>query len=210
MTALGALPKFYRNDRSQFPRKPFLVNDAAETAAILKRLPTGKPLIGIAWEGGVEKTRYGERSVPLSFLYPILQQDVTWVSVNYVKDSANAAESLYGDAGIRVHHFPDLVEAPADIDHLVNLVAGLDLVITVSQTVLHVCGALGIPCWVLAPSKPDWRLGTNGEHMAWYGDELRIFRQTGQHWHGLIERVAWELEQKLTQAYVTSEQDISA
>ena len=202
MTALGSLPKFYRIKAENFPRKPFLKNDAAETERILARLPRDKPIIGITWEGGVEKTRYGERSVPLSFMYPLLLQNVTWVSLNYVKDSGKEAELLFGETGIRVHHFTDLVEAPADIDHLVNLTAGLDLVITVSQTALHVAGALGIPCWVLAPSKPDWRLGMEAQRMPWYGDEMRIFRQVGPHWHNLIERVAWELGQKLESVYV--------
>ena len=200
MTALGSLPRFFRNDLKDFPRKPFLKNDPMETEKILARLPSGKPLVGIAWEGGVHETRYSERSVPLNFLHPLLMHDVTWVSVNYLAGSAQEAELLRSESGIKIHHHADLVQAPADIDNLVNLVAGLDLVITVSQTVFHVCGALGIPCWILAPRKPDWRLGVRGSHLPWYGDEIRIFRQTGDHWHGLIERMSWELGRALDRA----------
>ena len=83
------------------------------------------------------------------------------------------------------------MEAPADYDETAALVSSLDLVITACQSVLHLCGALGVPCWVLTPSKPDWRLGLERDHMAWYGDWVRLYRQKeGEDWGPVIERVA--------------------
>ena len=48
---------------------------------------------------------------------------------------------------------------------------GLDLLISVDTSVVHLAGTLGIPCWVLMPlADTDWRWGdsTCGEDNVWY------------------------------------------
>ena len=56
------------------------------------------------------------------------------------------------------------------------VVTGLDLVISVCTTLIHLGGALGKPVWVLTPYSPEWRYGVRGETMPWY-PTVRLFRQ---------------------------------
>ena len=193
--AIGSLPKFYRRSERHFPRTPYLKADPEKGRAMRARLPeSGRKRIGISWQGGVGKTHVHLRSLPLPRLKPLLEHDVDWISVQYTPDASAEIAALRSETGFEVHHWPEVVEAPADYDETAALVSSLDLVITACQSVLHLCGALGVPCWVLTPSKPDWRLGLERDHMAWYGDWVRLYRQgDGEDWGPAIERVAADL-----------------
>ena len=63
------------------------------------------------------------------------------------------------------------------------------------ETLYKIAGALGVPCWVLTPSAPDWRLGVgDSRHSIRYGDHLKLYRQKmGEDWGPVIEEVAGDL-----------------
>jgi FkbM family methyltransferase len=66
-------------------------------------------------------------------------------------------------------------------------------VIAVDGAIVHLCGALGRPAWVLLPRVADWRWLDEREDSPWY-PSLRLFRQPeGGDWPELIARVAREL-----------------
>jgi hypothetical protein len=59
-----------------------------------------------------------------------------------------------------------------------ELVAGLDLVISVDTSIAHLAASMGKPTWILLPKvKCDWRWGAVGERSHWYPC-ARLFRQT--------------------------------
>lgn len=195
--AMGSMPKFWRRHPGSFPRVPFLKVDPHKVANYRSRIPeTGRPRIGIAWQGGADKTHVSLRSMMVTALEPILRQDADWVSVQYTVSAPSELALLKEQTGIEVHHWRDAVEINRDIDELASVIASLDLVITVAQTAYHVAGGLDVPCWVLTSNKPDWRAGQAGEHMLWYPDSLRIFRQLKEEtsWEPLIARVIREFE----------------
>jgi hypothetical protein len=71
-------------------------------------------------------------------------------------------------------------------------VAALDLVITVSNTAAHVAGALGVPCWMLAPCGRAtlWHWFAGRADSPWY-PSMRIFRQSvASGWAPAVEAVA--------------------
>lgn len=58
-----------------------------------------------------------------------------------------------------------------------QIVAGLDLVISVDTSVAHLAGALGKPVWILLPARGvDWRWMERREDSPWY-PSARLFRQ---------------------------------
>ncbi len=59
----------------------------------------------------------------------------------------------------------------------VNIIADLDLVITVDTSIAHIAGALGIPTFLLLSRIPDWRWAFSGTTTPWY-PSFRLFRQT--------------------------------
>jgi len=188
---IGSLGWHYRIKDSDFPGKPYLKADPQrklQWKALLDSLGTKKK-IGIAWTGGLKDTHSERRSVGLEQLLPILQQDATFISLQY-KNPAPEITEFSQKHGIEIHHWPRATEAP-DYDETAALVDELDLVISVTTAAVDLCGALGKECWVLVPNKPHWRYQMTGDKKIWY-DSIRLFRQ-GKDWTGVINDIGAEL-----------------
>lgn len=178
--AVGALPQFYRNDDKDFPGAPFLVPDPqmqVQWRALLNSLGP-RPKIGIAWVGGRPHTHRDRRSVTLQTLLPLLKYDANWISLQY-KDTEEIAdfEDMHG---VKIHHWPWGVEC-YDYDQTVALISELDLVISVTTTVVHAAGGLGKECWCLVPEKVMWRYMEQGSDFPW-AKSVTLYRQRGKEW----------------------------
>jgi tetratricopeptide (TPR) repeat protein len=163
--AIGELGRFYRNADSDFPRKPYLVADPIRRAQwkALKE-STGKPLVGIAWTGGMVHTGAKHRRIEKIDLRAIVRGiDAHFVSLEY-KPRADVE-------GIHVYPWATLTE---DYDDTAALVAECDLVITIQTAVAHLAGALGVPCIVLVPHICQWRY--HPAEMRWYGDNFHVVK----------------------------------
>jgi tetratricopeptide (TPR) repeat protein len=91
----------------------------------------------------------------------------------------------------------DLQEPAGDFLDSAIRVQGLDLVITVDTAMAHLCGALGVPCWVMLPAERlDWRWMTGRSDSPWY-PSLRLFRQTTPgDWGGVVRQMLAALDEK--------------
>ena len=81
-----------------------------------------------------------------------------------------------------------------------RLVKSCDLVISVCTTIVHLCGALGVPCWVMTPRHPAWRYQNKGP-MPWY-KSIRLYRQPVSNqdsWIAVVERIALDLSYLLAE-----------
>jgi hypothetical protein len=199
--ALGSLPKFFRRSGDAFPGTSYLVPDRAKRQWWGDKLNAlgRKPNIGIAWQGGVHQTRYDVRSFHPTAYAPLFQAvDANWISLQYDATAQLCVNEVRDQLGVKLSHWPKAVEQKdpdtgklGDVDELVALVSELDLVVTVPQTAYHVAGALGVPCLVLTPSEPDWRLGAGEwEEDIWYSS-VRLIRQAkgSRDWTPVIEEV---------------------
>lgn len=190
--AIGSLPGFYRNSIESFPGTPYLKADPERRVmwrALLDSMGPKKK-IGIAWTGGINKTGKSQRSVHITDMLPILRQDATFISLQY-KPTPELYD-LYQETGIAVHHWAHAVETK-DYDDTAALVAELDLVITVQQSVVHLAGGLGIPCWAMVPTEGAlWRYGIEGDKFPW-ANSVKLYRQHNKKWHDTIAEVATDL-----------------
>lgn len=191
--AFGSLPKHYRNRTEDFPGTPYLVADPErriQWRALLASI-SDKPKIGISWQGGMIKTGKLHRSVSLEAMMPILRQDATFVSLQY-RDAMTEVKQIEEMYGIQVHHWPRAIEA-RDYDETAALVAELDMVISVTTAVIHLSGALGVPCLVLTPRRPRWFYGMDGESLPWYKSVQIIRQKKASDWLDPINEAAYRL-----------------
>jgi tetratricopeptide (TPR) repeat protein len=185
--SVASLGKFYRRSAESFPGTPYLKAESA---------PRGKKFrVGISWTGGLKPGRIATRSVPLQWWGSILNNDCEFVSLQYTDNEADieAAERQYG---ISITRAP---EAKAhDYYETAKLVQSCDLVISVCTAVIHLAGALGVPCWVMVPNKPAWRYGVAGP-MRWYRS-VRLYRQPegkADAWMSVVQRIGLDLNDLL-------------
>jgi hypothetical protein len=91
--------------------------------------------------------------------------------------------------------FGDLGSAFDDANwtDMAAILTGLDLVIGVDSTTVHLAGALGVPVWVALASTPHWRWLLEDEKCPWY-PTMRLFRQPSPgDWDSVFKRIAAEL-----------------
>lgn len=70
-----------------------------------------------------------------------------------------------------------LVPLIKDFADTANVLKHLDLVISTCTSVVHLAGALGVPCWVLLDYSAHWLWGVDQDQSDWY-DSVKIFRQS--------------------------------
>jgi tetratricopeptide (TPR) repeat protein len=129
--------------------------------------PAGRPRVGIAWKGNPLPW---DRSCPLERFLGLLQAaDVELVSLQ----RGGAAEIELAGAQALIE---DATRGREDFLDDAELVAGLDLVISVDTAVAHLAGALGRPVWTLLTHATDWRYPPRGDTTPWY-PTMRLFRQ---------------------------------
>jgi hypothetical protein len=185
--AIGSLGKFYRRSREAFPGDSYLRADPLPTS--------GKFRVGISWMGGGHKLgRVQKRSVPLTWWKSILNvPNVEFVSLQYTDGSEEDLDMM--DA--LGYDIKRMEEAKAkDYYDTARLVASCDLVISVCTSVVHLAGALGVPCWVITPKFPAWRYQNQGG-MPWYRS-VRLYRSPGttqDGWMPVIARCGYDLSE---------------
>jgi tetratricopeptide (TPR) repeat protein len=186
--SIGSLGKFYRRNGDSFPGTPYLTAES---------LPRGRKMrVGISWTGGQKAGRVQKRTVPLSWWKSILSNDCEFVSLQYTDCAAEIEAVERGGVTIKQY---DEVKAH-DYYETAKLVKSCDLVISCCTSVIHLAGALGVPCWVLTPKHPAWRYQESGR-MPWYRS-VRLYRQPETEsgaWVPVLERIGLDLSDTLTE-----------
>ena len=189
---MAQLGEYFRTKDEDFTGKPYLKADPDRVLQWRSLFATKKkPVIGIAWRGGIWKTAAKYRQLSLEQLYPVLSSvDAHWVSLQY-KPSQHEIDIFKAD-----HPEIDITEyahctLSNDYDDTVAMIQALDMVVCMQTTVVHVAGGLGVPCWAFVPKSSQWRYGQSGEDFPW-AESVRIVRQLGE-WSDIIEQTGAEL-----------------
>lgn len=151
VVALADLFMFYRKDKSHFPKKPYVKLNPERVDYWKSVLPNnGKPNIGIAW-----KARHGDLNV-----FEMMCEDANYINLQYLQGQRQRKFSVEIPEGVIDTGCDPLV----DLDDHLHLIKALDKVVTVTQTVVHECGAVGTECHAIRPLR-----GTGEVHNSlWY------------------------------------------
>ena len=197
---MGGLGQWFRtNEKSFLSGQDSYLHACPKKALQMKRkyqqLAAGKLLVGISWKStGINQRRALLKSTVLE----------DWTSILLHKD-CYFINLQYGDVKEELAQFQQqmdlMIYQDEEIDSLQNLddfaaqVSALDLIISTSNTTVHMAGALGKQVWTLLPYIPDWRWMLDREDTPWY-PSMRLFRQNEtRDWSRVFAQVRSALEQ---------------
>ena len=188
---LLSLPRIFKTRIDTIPNEvPYVrIGKAEFLTEDRKGREGGKLKVGLVWAGRKEHANDKNRSMSLEQFAPLFDvPGASWYSLQF-GERANGVEKYPQITDLRAH-----MKSFADTARLLN---GLDLLMSVDTSVVHLAGAMGRPCWVCLPFSPDWRWMLERETSPWY-PSLKLIRQKEKgNWGSVIERVKLELEQKI-------------
>lgn len=193
---LASLGLHFRNQETSFPRKigGHLLRPTGqipqETLRTLDRLP--RPWIGVSWESfALTKNFRGRKSISANE-FSSLTRELEGTVINLQFPNPHRHER-----GANQEFPENVINLPGinlkdDVSALGDLLCQLDTVITIGNSVAHMCGAFGVPARVLIPSVPDWRWGVTMQSSCWY-ESLRLLRnEKANTWSSLLTQLRTE------------------
>jgi len=144
----------------------YLKADPERVAKYRAAMPSDKKIVGISWHSSNAKYGHKKSLAHADFAAFTENPDMHCVSLQYGNVDHGALDVMPG------------LDMMRDIDGVAALIKACDLVVTVSNTVAHLAGALGVPTIVLVSDAGGklWYWGT-GERTPWYAS-VRIERFT--------------------------------
>jgi len=204
--AAGSLGQYLRRDRESFPgRVSYLHADTTKVQGFRRKyldLARGRRIVGLAWRS-LNPRVGGDKSAGLADLAPALQtSDTLFVNLQYGDCAADLIEAR-SRFGATIFEDPD-VEQLKDMDSFFAQVAALDLVVTTSNSTVHVAGSQGVPTHLLLPHGKGvvWYWFQHRADSPWY-PSVKIFRArtaTSDHPWAIepAQRIAAELSSRPT------------
>ena len=191
---IGQACEYFRTSDGDFPGTPYLKPDPdrlLQWEALFKSKK--KPVIGIAWTGGIDKTGASFRNVGLEALLPILQSvDAHFVSLQYkpAHKAIAAFKAEHPEIDISEYKHGTLTN---DYDDTVAMIAALDCFVGTHTTSMHVAGGLGIPSLAMVPTNSQWRYGQGYDDYLWC-NSIQLVRQTQRgDWGDVVKKISGEL-----------------
>jgi hypothetical protein len=141
---------------------------------------------GICWAGSPSYGNDEQRSIPASFLAPLLARaDIEWYSLQV------------GQRAIDADRYPTMIRPwppLMNFGETADLISELDLVVAVDTAVGHLAGCLGVPTYLLLPACPDYRWGF-ADRTPWY-PSMHLVRQSARgDWPGVLLTLQHLLDQ---------------
>lgn len=146
----------------------------------VKKQPNGILDIGVTWSGNRDHANDRNRSTSASYFRRLAS-----LGNLYTLNPTEAGTK--GFTSLQSSNWSDTISE----------LSKLDLVISVDTSIVHLCGALGMECWVLMPLiETDFRWGDNsmGFDNIWY-PSVKVFRNPGD-WNVVFDNVEKELAKR--------------
>jgi tetratricopeptide (TPR) repeat protein len=188
-----SLPRIFGTTAGTVPPVPVFVPDVDLQRQWAARLPKEGLLVGLVWAGQPRPSLPGfatvdaRRSAGLAAFAPLF--DVPGLA--FVSLQAGQAARQPRPAGIK------LADPMPDVDDFADtaaIIAGLDVVVSVDTSVVHLAGLVGKPVFMLDRYDGCWRWLSGRSDSPWYPG-LTIFRQAQPgDWAEVMSRIAASLE----------------
>jgi|LWDU01.1.fsa_nt_gi tetratricopeptide (TPR) repeat protein len=193
--AIGSLPKFFRQELSDFPsRQSFLIPSNILRAKWKKRYnEIGEGIkIGISWTGGAKGSTKKSTATTLEQWIPLFKKNAFFINLQYGEYSDDLRQ-LEESTGVHIYDWDD-ADPLTDLDNQAAQISELDLVISFSNSTIHIAGSVGTPTWVLLTLSPDFRWILNRKDSPWYSLVKSFRQQQYGDWENVFTQVENELD----------------
>ena len=188
---IGDLAKFYVNSFEDVKLRSdtYLQVNKSRSQKLKEALPKGKKICGISWVSKNDSIG-ANKSMTLEDLKDLLVlPDVTFVDLQYTDTSEERAlfKQKYGVEIIKLEE----VDNFDDIDGLASLIDACDCVVSVSNTTVHIAGAIGKQTYLMLPQGKGrlWYWSKEDEQSIWY-KSIKIIEQTKiGHWNNVVQNI---------------------
>jgi len=173
---LGNLGTQFRKTEKDFPGgRPYLKADQARVGVLRERYASeGKLLVGVAWSSK-RADAATQKSMSLKQLSPLFAvPGIRFVDLQY-GDTQSERDEFEAETGFTLVHDTE-IDQMVDVDSFAAQVAAMDLIISISNTTVHMAGALGVPTWLMIHAVPGRRWMLQRTDSPWY-ECIRIYRQ---------------------------------
>ena len=151
-------------------------------------------VVGLVWAGDPRKQRIDanivdrRRSMPLDEMAPLLSVR----GVRFASFQLGDAREQLANAELPI---VDVTDGILDFADTAARLYGIDLLIAVDTSIVHLAGSLNLPVWTLSRADGCWRWLENRDDTPWY-PSMRIIRQaTSGDWGSAVEQARKMLEQ---------------
>lgn len=197
---VGDLPGMLRPDLAAFERqRPHLVADPVRTAAArawLRERFGGRPVVGLTWKGGRQRSRLENRSVDAADLGRALAgTGAAFVSLQYGAAPEELA-ALHAALPGRFAELPGL-DTTDDIDGTCALIAACSATFGATNAAVHLGAGLGVPGVVLVPYLSDWRWTRGRDRSPWYPHTQVVRQSAPRFWADALEAACERLDDLL-------------
>lgn len=197
--SIASLGRIMRRNRDSFdfnrPTLGYLTQSVDALSPLSRHFLEGlpKPWIGVSWESYALTMNFRARKTIPSAEFAEFTKGFTGSFINLQFPNPNKHERAVPQLiPENVHTLPDL-DLKNDLRGLTSLLREMDHVVTIGNSVAHLCGSFGIQATVLLPSVADWRWGFSGDKSVWYHSLALRRNKDPNSWAALLAETKAEL-----------------
>ena len=200
-SSIGSLARWLLPDEESFPKNPSYLKACADRTGELRgeyqNLAPDKLLIGISWRSVNEDMGKLKSTSLIQWTGLLSQNDCFFINLQY-GDVGEEIGAFTGQTGISIYQDKG-INSLESLDDFSAQVSALDLVISTSNTTVHMAGALGKPVWTLLHYVSGWRWQLDRSDTPWY-PSMKLYRQPSLgDWDSVFQQVQPNLEKFVEQ-----------
>ena len=203
---IASLSQWLLPTEESFPKYQFYLKSCPKRTEMLQKkyqqLAGGKFLIGISWKSS-NKAVGDMKTASLAHWESLLsQKDCFFINLQY-GDVKQEIEDFFQQTGIQIY-YDDEINSLESLDDFAAQVAALDLIISTSNTTVHMAGALGKPVWTLLSYVAGWRWMVDRSDSPWYPSMILFRQKSIGNWSSVFQSVHNRLKEHLQSSFKAS------